>query len=77
LAGFINHGLEAFFVLPTKTGSRYQICMTEREDACVLQYGWHLASDTAVELVGAACDNWKQPENLAIDFRFPCELIID
>ena len=39
--------------------------------------GWHLATDTSVELVGAACDNWKQPENLAIDFRFPCDLIID
>jgi hypothetical protein len=38
--------------------------------------GWHMTSDTQLELSGTACDLWRQPENTTIDFQFPCELIV-
>jgi hypothetical protein len=38
--------------------------------------GWHMTSATQLELSGAACDTWRQPENSTIDFQFPCQIII-
>jgi hypothetical protein len=38
--------------------------------------GWHMTSDTQLELSGAACDTWRKPENTMIDFQFPCQIII-
>jgi hypothetical protein len=38
--------------------------------------GWHMTTDTQLELSGTACDLWRKPENMTIDFQFPCELIV-
>jgi hypothetical protein len=38
--------------------------------------GWHMTSDTQLELSGTACDTWRKPENTKIDFQFPCQIII-
>ena len=38
--------------------------------------GWHMTSDTQLELTGTACDTWRQPANTTIDFQFPCQIII-
>ena len=38
--------------------------------------GWHMTSDTQLELSGAACDTWRQPDNTMIDFQFPCQIIV-
>jgi hypothetical protein len=38
--------------------------------------GWHMTSDTQLELVGAACDTWRDPKNTMIDFQFPCQIIV-
>jgi hypothetical protein len=38
--------------------------------------GWHMTSDTQLELSGTACDTWRKPENSTIDFQFPCQIII-
>jgi hypothetical protein len=38
--------------------------------------GWHMTSDTQLELAGAACDTWRDPANTTIDFQFPCQIII-
>jgi hypothetical protein len=38
--------------------------------------GWRMNTTTQLELVGAACDNWRKPETTKIDFNFPCDLIV-
>jgi hypothetical protein len=38
--------------------------------------GWHMTTDTQLELSGSACELWRQPQNKTIDFQFPCELIV-
>jgi hypothetical protein len=38
--------------------------------------GWRMNSPTQLELVGAACANWRRPENTVIKFHFPCDAII-
>ena len=38
--------------------------------------GWHMASDTQLELSGSACDTWRDPKNTTIDFQFPCQIIV-
>jgi hypothetical protein len=38
--------------------------------------GWHMTSDTQLELSGTACDTWRKPDNTTIDFQFPCQIII-
>jgi hypothetical protein len=38
--------------------------------------GWHMASDTTVELDGDACSSWRVPGQTAISFDFPCDVII-
>jgi hypothetical protein len=38
--------------------------------------GWHMATETELVLEGAACEEWKKPENTNIHFDFPCEVII-
>jgi hypothetical protein len=38
--------------------------------------GWHMTSDTQLELSGTSCDLWRKPENMTIDFQFPCEAIV-
>jgi hypothetical protein len=37
--------------------------------------GWHMKSETQLELVGDACATWRKPETKTIDFNFPCEII--
>jgi hypothetical protein len=38
--------------------------------------GWHMTSDSQLELSGAACDTWRDPGSSTIDFQFPCQIII-
>ena len=38
--------------------------------------GWRMNTDTQLELIGAACDNWRKPESTKIDFNFPCDIIV-
>jgi hypothetical protein len=39
--------------------------------------GWRMNDATQLELVGDACDLWREPDNRSIDFRFPCGVVID
>jgi hypothetical protein len=39
--------------------------------------GWNMTSDTTLELFGAACDAWRDPDAKNIDFNFPCEIIVE
>jgi hypothetical protein len=38
--------------------------------------GWHMPNASQIELVGAACENWRKPENTEITWNFPCEIIV-
>ncbi|HKO90242.1 MAG TPA: vWA domain-containing protein [Polyangiaceae bacterium] len=38
--------------------------------------GWHMLSETTVQLEGAACASWRVPGDTAIDFDFPCDLLV-
>jgi hypothetical protein len=38
--------------------------------------GWHMTTDTQLELTGTACDTWHDPANNTIDFMFPCDVFI-
>jgi hypothetical protein len=38
--------------------------------------GWSMSSDTQVVLNGAACTTWRTPGHDAIDFQFPCDIIL-
>jgi len=38
--------------------------------------GWHMISETTVQLEGAACADWRAPGQSSIDFDFPCDVII-
>ena len=38
--------------------------------------GWRMNSPTQLELTGTACDTWRMPNNMTIDFQFPCAIII-
>jgi hypothetical protein len=38
--------------------------------------GWRMDSTTELELVGAACTNWRQPQITTIDFNFPCDILM-
>jgi hypothetical protein len=38
--------------------------------------GWHMPTPTQIELVGAACDNWRMPANTKIAWDFPCRILV-
>lgn len=38
--------------------------------------GWKMTTESQLELVGTACDQWRQPTSTTIDFQFPCEIIV-
>jgi hypothetical protein len=39
--------------------------------------GWHMTSETTVQLEGSACVNWRDPlVETAISFDFPCDIFI-
>jgi len=38
--------------------------------------GWHMISETTVQLEGTACADWRAPGQSSIDFDFPCDVII-
>jgi hypothetical protein len=38
--------------------------------------GWHMPTETQIELVGDACTNWRMPEKNKITWDFPCEILI-
>lgn len=38
--------------------------------------GWHMPTPTQIELVGAACENWRMPQNNKIDWDFPCDILV-
>jgi hypothetical protein len=38
--------------------------------------GWNMVNDTQLELLGSACDTWRNPETTKIDFNFPCDIIV-
>jgi hypothetical protein len=38
--------------------------------------GWKMATESELDLVGTACDTWRNPASKKIDFQFPCELIV-
>ena len=38
--------------------------------------GWHMPTPTQIELVGAACDNWRMPANTKIAWDFPCKILV-
>lgn len=38
--------------------------------------GWHMPTPTQIELVGAACDNWRMPANTKISWDFPCKILV-
>jgi len=68
------------------TGQKIKVDLTQLDKAQVIVQGtavplsdtngWHMASDTQLELVGGACDNWRKPDVTDIDFKFPCDVII-
>jgi hypothetical protein len=37
--------------------------------------GWYMPTPTQIELVGAACDTWRTPENNKIVWDFPCNIL--
>jgi hypothetical protein len=39
--------------------------------------GWYMPTNKQVTLNGAACTTWRAGANTAIDFQFPCEIVID
>ena len=39
--------------------------------------GWRMNDATQLELVGEACDRWREPGSRSIDFDFPCGLVTD
>jgi hypothetical protein len=38
--------------------------------------GWRMNTSTQLELVGAACASWQNPQSTKIDFNFPCDIIV-
>lgn len=38
--------------------------------------GWYMPTDTQIQLVGPACDNWRMPQNTKIDWDFPCKILV-
>jgi hypothetical protein len=39
--------------------------------------GWHMLSQTQLELTGSVCDSWRNPSTTStIHFDFPCQIII-
>ena len=38
--------------------------------------GWMMATESELDLVGTACDQWRQPSSTTIDFQFPCDVIV-
>jgi len=38
--------------------------------------GWHMLTETTVQLEGQACSAWRVPGETAINFDFPCDVII-
>jgi hypothetical protein len=38
--------------------------------------GWMMASESELDLVGTACDQWRLPSSMTIDFKFPCDVIV-
>ncbi|MEO8184524.1 MAG: hypothetical protein ABI895_37420 [Deltaproteobacteria bacterium] len=38
--------------------------------------GWHMLSETTVQLEGQACASWRVPGETSIGFEFPCDVII-
>lgn len=38
--------------------------------------GWHMVTDTQLELAGSACELWQKPDSTQIHFDFPCEIIL-
>jgi len=38
--------------------------------------GWTMPTSSELQLVGSACDNWKNPQVTKIDFNFPCEIVV-
>jgi hypothetical protein len=38
--------------------------------------GWSMTTSTQLVLNGTACTTWRDPKNNAIDFQFPCEIIV-
>ena len=41
-----------------------------------MENGWRMNNSTQLELVGAACTNWRDPKNTHIDFNSPCDIIV-
>jgi hypothetical protein len=37
--------------------------------------GWRMNTETQLELVGSACEMWRQPANDDVAFDFPCGVI--
>jgi hypothetical protein len=38
--------------------------------------GWHMPTETQIELVGEACTNWRMPEKNKITWDFPCKILV-
>jgi len=38
--------------------------------------GWHMLSETTVQLEGQACADWRVPSETSISFDFPCDVIV-
>jgi von Willebrand factor type A domain len=38
--------------------------------------GWRMNSASELELVGAACESWRMPQNMNIDIQVPCAAIV-
>lgn len=38
--------------------------------------GWHMPTETQIELVGEACTNWRMPEKNKISWDFPCKILV-
>ncbi len=38
--------------------------------------GWTMPTSSQLQLVGSACDNWKNPAVTKIDFNFPCDIVV-
>jgi hypothetical protein len=41
-----------------------------------LTNGWHMLTETTVQLEGKACSDWRAPGETAINFDFPCDVIV-
>lgn len=60
----------------TDLGDKAKILINGKAVPFDVSNGWHMLSETTVQLEGQACADWRVPGETAIQFDFPCDVII-